>query len=204
MADSVTPIGNRYIESNDSDIHFLRTWAVRRCQHTDWDVCERIRLVELQEARDRAAQMEKTMRWWSNCTAEWRNRWSAVRDERNRAREEAETLRYNYDLLLEEREKSIISSQESSPELELRPKLHVAVQTCENAAGNSNFLGKISEIDEQIAAETEFLKDQTFELQKAREKIDADSKIIDELREKVEKMERELQNAGKNKRASSS
>ncbi|KAF2345687.1 hypothetical protein FHG87_023557 [Trinorchestia longiramus] len=48
---------------------------------------------ELEEARARAAQMEKTMRWWSDCTANWREKWSKVRSERNRAREEVRLLR---------------------------------------------------------------------------------------------------------------
>ncbi|VDL66255.1 unnamed protein product, partial [Nippostrongylus brasiliensis] len=76
---------------------FSRTAAVRRCRHTDWDLCESVRLQELQEARDRAAQMEKTMRWWSECTACWREKWSTVRDERNRAREEGQALRHAYE-----------------------------------------------------------------------------------------------------------
>ncbi|VBB25829.1 unnamed protein product [Acanthocheilonema viteae] len=67
------------------------TWG--RCQHTDWDACELARLQELNEARQRAAQMEKTMRWWSECTASWRQKWSTVRNERNRAREEGHSLR---------------------------------------------------------------------------------------------------------------
>ena len=33
---------------------------------------------ELEEMRARAAQMEKTMRWWSDCTANWREKWSKV------------------------------------------------------------------------------------------------------------------------------
>lgn len=45
------------------------------------------------KARQRAAQMEKTMRWWSECTASWRQKWSTVRDERNRSREEGYLLR---------------------------------------------------------------------------------------------------------------
>lgn len=32
--------------------------------------------------------MENTMRWWSQCTANWREKWSTVRNERNRARDE--------------------------------------------------------------------------------------------------------------------
>ncbi|VDM48289.1 unnamed protein product [Toxocara canis] len=72
---------------------FSRTNTVGRCQHTDWDACEMFRLQELNEARQRAAQMEKTMRWWSECTASWREKWNTVRNERNRAREEGQSLR---------------------------------------------------------------------------------------------------------------
>ncbi|CAB3407015.1 unnamed protein product [Caenorhabditis bovis] len=229
MADSVTSVFNRYTDSNDSDIHFLRTWAVRRCQHTDWDVCETIRLVELQEARDRAAQMEKTMRWWSTCTAEWRNRWSAVRDERNRAREEAESLRHNYDILLEERNKLIEQNfaekeeKKAPKETERIPpseiKLHVGVQTvytippidstnCCNFVVNetSNDQSKNEEkaldaVTEQLKAENDFLKDQVVELEKYRERIEHDAKIIEELRKRLQKAEGQLRN---NKRASSS
>ena len=35
---------------------------------------------ELEEAKARATQMEKTMRWWSDCTANWREKWSKVRN----------------------------------------------------------------------------------------------------------------------------
>ncbi|VDK74687.1 unnamed protein product [Onchocerca ochengi] len=79
-------IYNRY-----SNIGAGSIWG--RCQHTDWDACELARLQELNEARQRAAQMEKTMRWWSECTASWRQKWSTVRNERNRAREEGHSLR---------------------------------------------------------------------------------------------------------------
>ncbi|NXJ54026.1 C102A protein, partial [Spizaetus tyrannus] len=60
----------------------------------DWEGREELRLRELEEARARAAQMEKTMRWWSDCTANWREKWSKVRAERNRAREEVRQLRH--------------------------------------------------------------------------------------------------------------
>lgn len=59
----------------------------------EWEAKEELRLRELEEARARAAQMEKTMRWWSDCTANWREKWSKVRTERNKAREETRMLR---------------------------------------------------------------------------------------------------------------
>lgn len=46
----------------------------------EWEAREEMRLRELEEARARAAQMEKTMRWWSDCTANWREKWSKVLD----------------------------------------------------------------------------------------------------------------------------
>lgn len=33
------------------------------------------------------------MRWWSQCTASWRQKWNTVRNERNRARDELMRLR---------------------------------------------------------------------------------------------------------------
>lgn len=47
----------------------------------------------MEEAKARATQMEKTMKWWSDCTASWREKWSQVRDERNKAREDLKHLR---------------------------------------------------------------------------------------------------------------
>ncbi|NWU89348.1 C102A protein, partial [Upupa epops] len=68
----------------------------------DWEGREELRLRELEEARARAAQMEKTMRWWSDCTANWREKWSKVRAERNRAREEVRQLRHRLETLTKE------------------------------------------------------------------------------------------------------
>lgn len=45
---------------------------------TDWEAKDEMRQRELEEMRARAAQMEKTMRWWSDCTANWREKWSKV------------------------------------------------------------------------------------------------------------------------------
>lgn len=68
----------------------------------DWESRDELRLRELEEARARAAQMEKTMRWWSDCTANWREKWSKVRAERNRARDEVRQLRQRLDALTKE------------------------------------------------------------------------------------------------------
>lgn len=52
--------------------------AMGEAAGADWESREELRLRELEEARARAAQMEKTMRWWSDCTANWREKWSKV------------------------------------------------------------------------------------------------------------------------------
>ncbi|NXA41604.1 C102A protein, partial [Eudromia elegans] len=72
------------------------------CLEGDWESREELRLRELEEARARAAQMEKTMRWWSDCTANWREKWSKVRAERNKAREEVRQLRHRLEALTKE------------------------------------------------------------------------------------------------------
>lgn len=64
---------------------------------SEWEAKEQLRLRELEEARTRAAQMEKTMRWWSDCTANWREKWSKVRTERNKAREDVRILRTKFE-----------------------------------------------------------------------------------------------------------
>ncbi len=68
----------------------------------DWDAKEEVLLRELEEAKVRATQMEKTMRWWSDCTANWREKWSKVRNERNKAREEARQLRTKLEITVKD------------------------------------------------------------------------------------------------------
>ncbi|KFQ38684.1 Coiled-coil domain-containing protein 102B, partial [Mesitornis unicolor] len=69
---------------------------------SDWEIFEAVRIQELEEVKARAAQMEKTMHWWSDCTANWREKWSKVRAERNKAQEEARQLRIKLDNAVKE------------------------------------------------------------------------------------------------------
>merc|ERR1712176_1250960 len=46
--------------------------------------------------------MEKTMKWWSDCTANWREKWGKVRAERNKAREQCKHLQSKVDTLLKD------------------------------------------------------------------------------------------------------
>ena len=89
-------------------------------QMTDYEWLEReeIHLRELEEARSRTAQMEKTMRWWSDCTANWREKWSKVRNERNKAIEENRTLRNKMDAFVKEATEYKREKQELLNEIE--------------------------------------------------------------------------------------
>lgn len=78
--------------------------AVNSSTAADGEHCspEELQLNELREARVRAAQMEKTMRWWSDCTANWRDKWGTVKTERNKAREEVKTLKLKLEVASQE------------------------------------------------------------------------------------------------------
>ncbi|XP_039286411.1 coiled-coil domain-containing protein 102A isoform X2 [Nilaparvata lugens] len=103
--------------------------TANRFPDTEWEAKEALRQRELEEARARAAQMEKTMRWWSDCTANWREKWSKVRNERNKAREEAKLLRTQLDNSMKDmntykREKQELEVQNEQMRKELE-KIHL-------------------------------------------------------------------------------
>lgn len=56
------------------------------------------------------------MRWWSDCTANWREKWSKVRNERNAARDEAKVLRAKLEIAV----KDANTFKHESQELELQ------------------------------------------------------------------------------------
>ncbi|XP_033222774.1 coiled-coil domain-containing protein 102A-like [Belonocnema kinseyi] len=82
--------------------HDVSSSGSTRNPDSEWETKEALRQRELEEARARAAQMEKTMRWWSDCTANWREKWSKVRNERNKAREEAKVLRTKLEIAMKD------------------------------------------------------------------------------------------------------
>lgn len=103
--------------------------ASSRYADTEWEAKEALRQRELEEARARAAQMEKTMRWWSDCTANWREKWSKVRSERNKARDEAKQLRAKLEAALKDsnsykREKQDLDVQNEQLKKEIE-KIHL-------------------------------------------------------------------------------
>lgn len=109
--------------------HETSTVTVNRYTDTDWEAKEALRQRELEEARARAAQMEKTMRWWSDCTANWREKWSKVRNERNKAREEIKILRTKLEVAMKDsnafrREKIELEAQNEELKKEME-KIHI-------------------------------------------------------------------------------
>ncbi|KAJ1204484.1 hypothetical protein NDU88_008261, partial [Pleurodeles waltl] len=95
-ADCSQPSGEFYEMKPSAQLNQLSSIQHPYCNFDgigDWDTREMLHARELEEVKSRVAQMEKTMRWWSDCTANWREKWSKVRAERNKAREEAGQLR---------------------------------------------------------------------------------------------------------------
>ncbi|CAG2210673.1 CCDC102 [Mytilus edulis] len=122
----------------------------------DWDDRDEIRTRELEEARARATQMEKTMRWWSDCTSNWREKWSKVRNERNKAREENRQLRTK----LEAMAKECTASKRQSEELkvknvELHKKLGINVDVAAEDNVTVNDVDKKSDSNAVNKSESE-------------------------------------------------
>lgn len=67
---------------------------------------------ELEELRARCAQMEKTMRWWSECTANWRDKWSKVRTERNRLKDDLKRLTARHEVTVDDLRKQLQQQQQ--------------------------------------------------------------------------------------------
>lgn len=79
---------------------------------------------DLDDARTKAAQMEKTMRWWSDCTASWREKWTRAKSERDKARDENRQLKARLDeawkeLAAARREKHSLSKENERLRLKL-------------------------------------------------------------------------------------
>lgn len=123
--------------------------------NNDWDDREELRQRELEEIRARAAQMEKTMRWWSDCTANWREKWSKVRNERNKAREENRQLRAKLDACIKEnntlkREKDELASQNEHLKVSHPEKTKDKTETATSASTDSNLISaSVMETDNQ-------------------------------------------------------
>lgn len=103
---------------------------------------------ELEEAKARAAQMEKTMRWWSDCTANWREKWCEVRDERNKAKKETKLLKSK----LEAATKDLTAHKQESHQLEQQN----AQLRKEMERLHSVFLKHVDSFDPQLVTALDF------------------------------------------------
>jgi hypothetical protein len=109
----------------------------------DWDNRDEIKMRELEEAKARAAQMEKTMRWWSDCTSNWREKWSKVRNERNKAREENRQLRAKLEAMVKECTTSKRQNDElKAKNIELEKKLGISVDSAAGSVENNDIDNK--------------------------------------------------------------
>lgn len=164
------------------------------------DACRR----ELEEARARTAQMEKTMRWWSDCTANWREKWSKAREERNRARDECRRLRSELDAattdraaLVQHRDELVLRTKDLESELRSRsltdpvPDAQFTVGTSpdvavhseqqeviNNAAVHPEIVNNIDSNHSNSCPNADASSDILKQLKEAQNVIDADRKYI--------------------------
>ena len=57
---------------------------------------------ELEKSKAQIAQLEKTLKWWSDCTANWREKWNKEKTERRRLKDELGQLKSAYNQSLNE------------------------------------------------------------------------------------------------------
>ncbi|XP_055699816.1 coiled-coil domain-containing protein 102A isoform X4 [Phlebotomus papatasi] len=86
-----------------------------RFGESEWEAKERQR--ELEQAQARVSQIEKTVQWWSSCSKTWREKYSQVRTERNKARDEAKQLRSSLEAAI--KESNIYKKEKSELELQI-------------------------------------------------------------------------------------
>ncbi|XP_035768648.1 coiled-coil domain-containing protein 102A [Neolamprologus brichardi] len=179
--------------------------AMGEAAGADWESREELRLRELEEARARAAQMEKTMRWWSDCTANWREKWSKVRAERNRARDEVRQLRQRLDTLTKEltgirRERQELASENETLRQEtLRLHGDHALNLLKEM--HQDELGRISEdLEDELGARTSMDK-KLAELRAEMERLQVENAAEWGRRERLETEKLGLERDNKKLRA---
>ncbi|XP_069156950.1 coiled-coil domain-containing protein 102A isoform X2 [Procambarus clarkii] len=147
---------------------------------------------ELEEARARATQMEKTMRWWSDCTANWREKWSKVRSERNKAREEVRILRGRLEVSQREtgvlrREKNDLEAQMThlTQTYQLRPRKDSVADKPEDVRDQGSHKGDSPERDGSTPVrpitQTEAEKLSSDELQFIRDAKNTNFSLLEEM-----------------------
>ena len=144
------------------------------------DSKEEMRQRELEEVRARVAQMEKTMRWWSDCTANWREKWSKVRNERNQAREENRSFKFKVTSLTNDNN----ALKKKLHEFELKCK---RVSNADNKCDTRSFTSEhnIEEIELKISENEE--KENLQERQSTDLSANQMKKAFEEVKEKLNK-----------------
>ena len=142
------------------------------------DSKEEMRQRELEEVRARVAQMEKTMRWWSDCTANWREKWSKVRNERNQAREENRGFKNKFDLLAAE-------NNELKKRLKEIEYDYKRISNAEVKTDTKTFPSEIDSQDARLNANEE--KENLQELQETDLPANQIKKAFEEAKEKLVK-----------------
>ncbi|XP_001633645.2 coiled-coil domain-containing protein 102A [Nematostella vectensis] len=139
---------------------------------------------ELEEARARAAQMEKTMRWWSDCTANWREKWGKVRAERNKAREDNRQLK----LKIEAQAKDIVTlKRERQEALEVNARLERDIDKLERELKRGKRVLPSARVEPSLKSDgtQESVYDRTVP------RTGAEQQFIDQILEKNDLYERE-------------
>ncbi|RUS69164.1 hypothetical protein EGW08_023072, partial [Elysia chlorotica] len=137
-----------------------------------WSEREEALAAELEEAKIRVAQMEKTMRWWSDCTSNWREKWNKARGERNKAKDENRLLRAKLEALAKEvtrlrrerkealaQEKNVMSpsnEDQADSQLHAIPTPSSLTEDGQNSGNkSSNSQGGLSEKEKTVIAGTD-------------------------------------------------
>lgn len=158
---------------------------------------------ELDEARIRATQMEKTMRWWSDCTANWREKWNKARNERNKARDENRQLRSKLEAVVKEcnllkRQRQDLKTENENMKKGLNITSDEDKDKLSEASSNENNSGKDGDVtvttvgDNQDKNDSEKETDET-DFTHVRKNADTDyTDKMEKIRENRRKMEEDL------------
>ncbi|CAH3160746.1 unnamed protein product [Porites evermanni] len=165
----------------------------------DLDARDELRERELEEARARASQMEKTMRWWSDCTANWREKWGKVRAERNKAREENRQLK----LKLEAAAKEISNlKRERLAAQETQTKLEKEVEKLERELKKDRRLIPSARVEPSLKEESSDFVDRSEQTKNSSvyeatvPKLGAEKQFIEQILQKNELYESKVDDTG--------
>lgn len=160
----------------------------------DLDARDELRERELEEARARATQMEKTMRWWSDCTANWREKWGKVRAERNKAREENRQLK----LKLEAAAKEISNlKREKLLAHEIQTKLHKEVEKLERELKKDRRLIPSARVEPSLKEDRlDNVDGERSVYETTVPKLGAEKQFIEQILQKNELYEGKIDDAG--------